>query len=174
MSKATDTPATPGATLAKTRRKARLPGQPAPKHPPVYLPLNPPPAPAAEPRLTELIGLTDDGRMVLWDTQPVLPMSKFPTKTEGGREWIIGHHYVIGWKGHAITVHCSNTMDGLVHVMFMVGQMHLYLPRGEVERMLLGKVHTPEADAEISRLLRKVLAAQEAKQDAPHRQRGRI
>ena len=72
---------------------------------------------AQPPRMTELIGLTDDGRLVLWDTSLVQPVDRFET-TDDGR-WIEGGHYVIEWKGHAVTVHCGNMGNGNVSLLFM-------------------------------------------------------
>jgi hypothetical protein len=119
-----------------------------------------------------LIGLTDDGRMVLWSTGDVQPISKFPLQGS----WIVSGHYVIDWKGHAITVHCGNMTDGNVSLLFMCsGQGTYSVPRAHVEQMLLGRVvPDPEVEAEI------LLAIEEAREDlrrsrdVPHRQRGRL
>lgn len=130
--------------------------------------------PAPAPRKTELIGLTADGRLVLWDTGMVQPISRFET-TDGGL-WIQGGHYVIEWKGHAITVHCGNFTNGDVSVLFMCSRLDaLAMPRAEVEAMLLGKViRDPVIEAGISEALKQLLDGLIARQDAPHRQRGRI
>ena len=126
-----------------------------------------------EPRMTELIGLTADGRKVLWSTDWVRPVSAFET-SDGGR-WIKSGHYVIDWKGHAITVHCGNCADETVSVQFMCMEGVLYMSRHEVERMLLGYVvPDPVAQAVITEKLRQLTRDLQASRDVPHRQRGRI
>jgi hypothetical protein len=60
-------------------------------------------------RTTELIGMDTDGRMYLWSTGEVRPVSAF----EVDGYFIKDGHYVIQWRDHAITVHCGNTLvDG--------------------------------------------------------------
>ena len=73
-----------------------------------------------------------------------------------GEPWIESGHYVIEWKGHAITVHCGNFIDGTISVLFMCSRSDraLSMRREVVESMLIGKViPDPETEARISRLL---------------------
>lgn len=127
-----------------------------------------------ETRTTELIGLTTDGRKVLWSTGEVRPVSAFET-TAGGR-WIKNGHYVIDWQGHAITVHCSNYLDGQVGVQFMCGEVgSVGMDRDLVEAMLLGiVVPDPVLQAEITEGLQRLLKFAQHHKDQPHRQRGLI
>lgn len=127
-----------------------------------------------EPRKTELIGLTEDGRKVLWSTGMVRPVSTF--ETSAGGKWIKSGHYVIDWKGHAITVHCGNVADGTVSVQFMcMGLSSISMSRREIEGLLLGLV-VPDviAQAKITEQMRQLARDTQASQDVPHRQRGRI
>ncbi len=126
------------------------------------------------PREMELIGVDEEGRMSLWDTGLVQPVSAFTT-TEGG-QYIESGHYVIEWKGHAITVHCGNRTDGTVSVLFMCsGGGGLSMQRAEVEPLLLGKViPDPVKAAEITRLLEGLVESLAARRQAPHLRRGRI
>ena len=133
-------------------------------------PLPSPPHPA---RTTDLIGLTTDGRLVLWQAAAeVRPISAF--RTDG--VWIISGHYVIEWKGHAITVHCANMTDGSVGVQFMCGALKsLVLERTAVEAMLLGEVIQSEESKAVTRdLLAQLRDWAERSHDAPHLQRGRL
>jgi hypothetical protein len=134
----------------------------------------PPKLAASPPRTTELIGLTDDGRMVLWSTGQVQPIDRFETG-ENGR-WIESGHYVINWKGHAITVHCGNMMDGNVDVQFMcnAGSSQSF-PRTEVETLLIGKViRDEEARRQIMEAFAVLEEAMRHRHREPHLQRGRI
>ena len=130
--------------------------------------------PFSELRETELIGLTEDGRKVLWSTGRVRPVSAFET-TDGGR-WIESGHYVIDWQGHAITVHCGNYVDGRVSVQFMCGALgSIGMKRDVVEAILLGVVvPDPKVAARITASLKRLTRELQAAQDVPHRQRGRI
>jgi hypothetical protein len=125
-----------------------------------------------EVRETELIGVDEDGNMTLWQVGNVQPVTAF--ETDG--IWIKGGHYVIQWKGHAITVHCNGGVGGLISVQFMCSQnLVLYMPLAEVEAMLLGKViPDPKREAEILLLLKQWVEAMHRRQQAPHRLRGRI
>ena len=129
---------------------------------------------APAPRMTELIGLTADGRMVLWATGMVQPVSRF--KAASDSRYIEDGHYVINWRGHAITVHCGNFSSGAVSVLFMCSTMDpLAMSRAEVEAMLLGKViPDPVAQAELRENMSRLLALLCAQNDTPERQRGRI
>ncbi|NPD66623.1 hypothetical protein HN018_26760 (plasmid) [Lichenicola cladoniae] len=130
--------------------------------------------PILKTRTTELIGLTTDGRKLLWSTGEVQPIDAFET-TDGGR-WIKSGHYVIDWEGHAITVHCGNMCDGQVSLQFMCGKMSSdAVPRAFVEPMLPGVVvRDPEAEADILVRIRQLTKDLQQRRDVPHRQRGRI
>jgi hypothetical protein len=127
-------------------------------------------------RTTELIGMDEDGRMYLWDTGEVRPITAFESDADG----LIKHgHYVIQWKGHAITVHCGMALvRGVwrISVQFMCSDAPvLYMSRAEVEPMLLGEViPDPELEAQILRELKAWGEAIDAAHRAPHRRRGRI
>jgi hypothetical protein len=110
--------------------------------------------------------------MSLWDVGMVRPVTRF--KSNG--RWIEGGHYVIQWKGHAITVHCGNFTDGSISLQFMCSRAPvLSLPRAKVEAMLLGKViPDPKQAAKITKMLRQAIDAHHARTRAPHLQRGRI
>jgi hypothetical protein len=125
-----------------------------------------------EAREVELIGCDEDGWMSLWSVGMVRPVTRF----ESHGRWIEDGHYVIQWKGHAITVHCGNFADGTVSVLFMCSRLRsISLPRAKVEAMLLGKViPDPEAVARISESLRQLSDSLHARTRAPHLQRGRI
>ena len=148
------------ATETKATRRARPRRRKAPK------------APASGVRKTELIGLTDDGRMVLWSTGDVLPISKFPLDGP----WIKSAHYVINWKGHAITVHLGNMTDGNVSLQFMCSQKGMRsVSRNDIEPLLLGiVVPDPEIEANILRRLEELTEMFQKSLDTPHRQRGRL
>jgi len=126
------------------------------------------------PREMELIGVDEDGQMSLWDTGLVQPVSAFET-TEGG-QYIESGHYVIEWKGHAITVHCGNRTDGTVSILFMCsGGGSFSMQRAEVEAMLLGKViPDPIVQAEIREGLKRLTENLKASRQAPHLRRGSI
>lgn len=125
-----------------------------------------------EAREMELIGCDEDGRMSLWDVGMVQPVTTF--KSNG--RWIESGHYVIQWKGHAITVHCGNFAGGSISLLFMCSRQHaLSLPRAKVEAMLLGKViPDPKQTAKVTEMLRQLVDAHHARTRAPHLQRGRI
>jgi hypothetical protein len=132
---------------------------------------------AAEPRETELIGLAEDGRMIFWQNGLVRPIAAFQGYQRDGRRWIRDGHYVIEWKGHAITVHCSNSSAAeTVHVLFMCSNRnYVSMPLAQVEAMLLGEVvDPPEHRAEMQRLWRRLFEALEEKDRDPARARGRI
>ena len=124
-------------------------------------------------RTMDLIGLTDDGRLVLWsEAQQVRPITAFPTNGHS----IESGHYVLNWKNHAVTAHLTTGAAGSVVVQFMCNRgPQLRMTRAEVEPLLLGiVVPDPAHEAEILRMLRELTADLTARQDAPHRQRGRI
>jgi hypothetical protein len=129
----------------------------------------------AAPRKTELIGLTDDGRMVLWDTGMVRPISRF----ESDGRFIKSGHYVIEWKGHAITVHCGNQMRGArwgIGVLFMCSDAtSVFMDQAEVEPLLIGEVvRDPESERRIVEAFERIREADRQWCQAPHLQRGRI
>jgi hypothetical protein len=125
-----------------------------------------------EARETELIGVDEDGNMSLWQVGNVRPVTAF--ETDG--IWIKGGHYVIQWKGHAITVHCNGGVGGLISLQFMCSRNWvLYMRLAEVEAMLLGKViPDPEHEARILLSLKEWGEALHRSQQVPHRRRGRI
>ena len=48
----------------------------------------------------ELLGMTEDGRMVLWGTGRVVPVTQFQYRRhEDGRRWIDSGHFVLDWYG---------------------------------------------------------------------------
>ncbi len=129
---------------------------------------------STELREMELIGVDEDGNMSLWSTGMVQPVSAFRT-CDGGQS-IDGGHYVIEWKGHAITVHCGNRTDGTVSVQFMCsGGVSIAMQRAEVEAMLLGKViPDPIQQAQIIESFKRLTESLKASRQPPHKQRGRI
>jgi hypothetical protein len=135
--------------------------------------LAPPPAsPAPMIRNTELIGVDEDGNMALWSRGDVQPITEF----ERGGPYIESAHYVIQWKGHAITVHCNGPRYGNINVLFMCSASNTQqIPFDEVEAMLLGKViPDPEHQARIRITLERLTEAMRAKNQAPHLRRGKI
>jgi hypothetical protein len=139
---------------------------------PTKAPAPPPAAPAPMIRNTELIGLDEDGNMSLWDTGDVQPLTEFG----GSGPYIEGAHYVIQWKGHAITVHCNGSRYGNIRVLFMCSAGDAkQIPFDEVEAMLLGKViPDPEHQARIMLMFAQIKEAMSAKHQAPHLRRGKI
>ncbi len=123
----------------------------------------------------DLLGLTEDGRLVLWSaTEKVQPITAFPMSEHG--DWIKGGHYLIQWKSHAIVVHCAPLTDGCVIVQFMCSRApRLPMARAEVERMLLGYV-VPDLAMQslILEALQEATEAYRARRDCPTNQRGRI
>ena len=121
------------------------------------------------------MGLADDGRMVLWDVGMVRPISRFEVSTP---PFIKSGHYVIDWKGHAITVHCGSEMRGGrwgIGIQFMCGSVVAFASRAEAERMLIGEVvHDPEADKRLMEAFARIEEAERERYRAPHLQRGRI
>ena len=97
--------------------------------------LAPPPAALAPViRNTELIGLDEEGNMSLWQRGNVQPITEF----ERNGQWIEGGHYVIQWKGHAITVHCNGSAFGSISVQFMCSRnWTIGLPRPDWQRFVV-------------------------------------
>ena len=127
-------------------------------------------------RTMELIGLAEDGRMFLWSTGDVQPVSAFETVMYGRVRGIRSGHYVIDVAGHAIVVHCGALTDGGVSVQFMCRRGPvLRVSRQSVEAILLGRViPDPVKQAEISKLLHEITEVLVARNQAPHRARGAI
>ncbi len=138
------------------------------------LPVDLRPLAVPETRTMELIGVDENGVMSLWDTGQVRPVAAFDTT--GGGQWIKSGHYVIDWKGYAITVHCGNFTNGSVSVLFMCSGGHeLSMSRAEVEAMLIGEViPDPEQAGMLSQALDELLEAMKRRNQAAHRLRGRI
>ncbi len=64
--------------------------------------------------------MTEDGRLVLWDTGRVLPVSQFQYRRDKlGRRWIDDGHFVIDWFGSEVVAHLGNLIDGRVSVHLM-------------------------------------------------------
>lgn len=125
-------------------------------------------------RTTDLIGLTDDGRLVLWSAAAqVRPMTVHPTK---GAPPANGH-YVIEWKGHAITVHLSGQGGGKTCVQFMCSGSNscVTMTRARLALLVLGVVvHDPAVEAKILRNLQALIERHADRHDIPERQRGRL
>ena len=129
--------------------------------------------PASSPVTMDLLGIGKDGNLYLWEAAAqVQPVSTFKSHGAG----IVSGHYVIEHDGAAITVHCHNMLDGRVGLQFMCGGLpDWYLPRKDVEAMLIGRViPDPVKSAEISRLLRELTETLDARNTAPHRRRGKL
>jgi hypothetical protein len=123
-------------------------------------------------RDVELIGVDEDGNMALWASGDVQPLSQFG----GSGPYIESAHYVIQWKGHAITVHCNGSRYGNINVLFMCSASDTkQIPFDDVEAMLLGKViPDPESQARIRMMLDRLTKAMRASNQPPHRRRGKI
>lgn len=133
-------------------------------------------ATAAEPDWTagtteqELIGLTADGRKVLWSNGRVRPIGAFPRSGP----FIKGGHYVVDIDGHDITAHCSSTIDGDVIVQLMCSNASRTVhPVEEVEAHLRGQVvKDPVEEADICRRLDGLIELLNRRNAAPGRHRG--
>ena len=124
----------------------------------------------SEPRQTELIGLTEDGRLVLWDVGLVRPINRLPM--DGAL--IKSGHYVIEWRGRAITVHLGNAARRRVSVLFVCNTTPSFsLTRSEVNGLVIGEVVRSEADLKITDLLLEAIQmfAMKGRND-PSRARG--
>lgn len=151
----------PKSTTSRLKRSKRpVANQPPPK-------LLPP----TETRKTELIGMDVDGSMYLWTTGNVQPASAFE---EFDDRYIKSGHYVIQWKGQAITVAIGNFADGDISVHFMCSRGPiLSMKRVEIEPLLLGRViEDPEKSAELLHLINKASEAIVTRSQAPDRRRG--
>ena len=91
---------------------------------------------APQPVTMDLLGLTADGRLVLWSAdEKVQPISAFAGDTVCG-------HYVIEWRGYAVTAHLSNDYkngDICTHFMGNSGPVYRF-KRSYLEPLLLGWV----------------------------------
>ena len=121
----------------------------------------------------ELIGVTDDGRLVLWSTGRVRPISAFPRSGSG---IIQGGHYVVAWNGHDVTVHCSSALGGGVVVQVMCStSTPAAFPLAYVEARLRGQVvRDPVAAADILHRLQNINGLLAKRSDTPSRQRGHL
>jgi hypothetical protein len=122
----------------------------------------------------ELLGLTEDGRLVLWDTGRVLPASKFQYRRDKqGKRWIDEGHFVIDWAGAEVTVHLGNFTSGKVSVQFVCRSGHsISLTRRQVRPLLRYKViRDPVREREVLARLEEINRLV-ASQDTPDRQRG--
>ncbi len=123
----------------------------------------------------ELLGLTGDGRLVLWDTGRVLPVTRFQYRRgRGGRRWIDDGHFVINWFGEQVTAHLGNLADGQVSVSLVCNGGRTYtLTRREAATILRYKViGDPERQAEILAKLEELIRQFTRMEDTPDRQRG--
>ena len=123
----------------------------------------------------ELLGMTEDGRLVLWDTGRVLPVSQFQYRRDKlGRRWIDDGHFVIDWFGSEVVAHLGNLIDGRVsvHLMCNAGRDFAFTRR-EIRPMLRYKViPDPVVRAELTAKLQELVRLVAARNDTPGRQRG--
>ena len=123
----------------------------------------------------ELLGMTEDGRLVLWDTGRVLPVSQFQYRRDRlGRRWIDDGHFVIDWFGSEVVAHLGNLSDGRVSVALMCNTGRDWaFTRREIRPMLRYKViRDPVVQAEILAKLQEPVRLTAARKDTPDRQRG--
>jgi hypothetical protein len=123
----------------------------------------------------ELIGVDKAGNMSLWSTGTIDPLSALENNASHPG-YIVGDHYVIWWKRHAITVHLNGS--DWVQVQFMCGALNsMRMARDEVEALLIGRVvpdrgktsKIVELINETSKAWREAILA-----EAPGRRRGHI
>jgi hypothetical protein len=108
----------------------------------------------------ELLGMTEDGRLVLWAAGRVLPVNQFQYRRDKlGRRWIDDGHFVLDWFGSEVVAHLGNLSDGRVSVNLMcnAGRTVAFTRRYKVE-----------LTARLQELVRLV----SARKDTPDRQRG--
>jgi hypothetical protein len=115
-----------------------------------------------------------DGRMYLWSTGEVRPVSAF----EINGPFIKDGHYVIQWKDHAITVHCGNTLvDGKlrVSVQFMCNRgTVLSMPAMRSRQCFSARLCGIRKWRQTLRKLKELHEAVTARHQAPHRRRMRM
>jgi hypothetical protein len=123
----------------------------------------------------ELLGMTEDGRLVLWDTGRVLPVSQFQYRRDKqGRRWIDDGHFVLDWFGSEVVAHLGNLIDGRVSVALMCNAgPDLAFTRRQIRPFLRYKViRDPEVQAEILAKLQELVRLAATRKDTPDRQRG--
>ncbi len=123
----------------------------------------------------ELLGLTEDGRLVLWDTGRVIPVSQFQYRRDKqGRRWIDEGKFVLDWFGSEVVAHLGNLTDGRVSVALMCNAGRTFaFTRRQIRPMLRYKViPDPEVQAEILAKLQELVRLAAARHDTPERQRG--
>ena len=122
----------------------------------------------------ELLGMTEDGRLVLWDTGRVLPVSQFQYRRDKlGRRWIDDGHFVLDC-GSEVVAHLGNLSDGRVSVALMCNAgRDLAFTRRQIRPFLRYKViRDPVVQAEILAKLLELVRLGASRKDTPDRQRG--
>src|ERR1700722_10973120 len=123
----------------------------------------------------ELVGMTEDGRMVLWDTGRVVPVNRFQYRRDKlGERWIVGGNYILDWFGSEVVAHLRNQIDGHVSVQLMChGGRGFAFPRRQITPLLRYKViPDPVLQREALAKLKELTALLVRSQDRPDRQRG--
>jgi hypothetical protein len=68
----------------------------------------------------ELLGMKEDGRLLLWRTGRVIPVSQFQYyRSTDVRRRVDSGHFVIDWFGGDVVAHLANLIDGRVSVHLM-------------------------------------------------------
>jgi hypothetical protein len=123
----------------------------------------------------ELLGMTEEGRLLLWDTGRVLPVSQFQYRRDKlGRRWIDDGHFVLDWFGSEVTAHLGNLVDRRVLAALMCNAGHeLAFTRLQIRPFLRYKViRDPEVQAEILAKLPELVRLTVVRHDTPASQRG--
>lgn len=123
----------------------------------------------------ELLGVTEDGRLLLWDTGRVMPIGRFSyRKDKEGRRWIPGGKYVIDWFGAEVVAELGNKIDGRVSVQLMcnTGRGFAFTRRQITPLLRYQVIPDPVLQQEILTRLRELTALLIRSQDGPDRQRG--
>jgi hypothetical protein len=116
----------------------------------------------------ELLGMTEDGRLVLWAAGRVLPVNQFQYRRDKlGRRWI-------DWFGSEVVAHLGNLSEGRVSVNLMCNAGRtVAFTRREIRPMLRYKViPDPVAKVELTARLQELVRLVSARKDTPDRQRG--